>query len=67
VRPTVVVEVARNVLAEASVNTGAIPMGQNPDRYLLTLDWRFLRTWSLRTTVGDAGSSILDLIWQHRY
>ncbi len=67
VRPTVVVEVARNVLAEATVNTGAIPIGQNPDRYLLTLDWRFLRNWSLRTTVGDAGSSILDLIWQHRY
>jgi translocation and assembly module TamB len=67
VRPSVVVEVAKNVLAEATVNTGVVPIGQNPDRYLLTLDWRFLSAWSLRTTVGDAGSSILDLLWQHRY
>ncbi|MBI5532305.1 MAG: translocation/assembly module TamB domain-containing protein [Deltaproteobacteria bacterium] len=67
VRPTVVIEVARNVTAEATVNTGVVPLGQNPDRYLLTLDWRFLRAWSLRTTVGDAGSSILDVLWTHRY
>lgn len=67
VRPTVIVDVANNVTAEATVNTGAVPLGQNPDRYLLTLDWRFLRAWSLRTTVGDAGSSILDVLWTHRY
>jgi translocation and assembly module TamB len=67
VRPTVVIEVASNVTAEATVNTGTVPLGQNPDRYMLTLDWRFLRAWSLRTTVGDAGSSILDVLWTHRY
>lgn len=66
-RPTVVVEVAPNVTAEATVNTGEIPLGQNPDRYMLTLDWRFLREWSVRTTVGNQGSSVFDLIWQHRY
>jgi hypothetical protein len=33
----------------------------------VTLNWRFLRKWSLETTVGDAGTSILDLVWQHRY
>lgn len=67
VRPTVIVDIARNISAEATVNTGAVPLGQNPDRYLLTLDWRFLQAWSLRTTVGDAGSSILDVLWTHRY
>jgi translocation and assembly module TamB len=67
VRPTLVVEVSRNVFAEATVNTGVAALGQNPDRYMLTLDWRVSRAWSVRTTVGDAGSSILDVLWLHRY
>lgn len=67
VRPSVVVQVAKDVTAQATANPGANPLGQNPDHYLLTLDWRFLSKWSLRTTVGSAGSSILDVLWTHRY
>ena len=51
----------QNALALALREFGRI------ERTLFTLDWRFLRKWSLETTVGDAGTSILDLIWQHRY
>ena len=46
---------------------GTPPPGTNPDTTLLTLNWRFLRKWSLETTVGDQGTSIIDFIWQHRY
>jgi len=67
VRPTIAVEVARNVTAETTVNTGALAPGQTQDVYMLTLDWRFLREWSMRTTVGNKGSSVLDIVWQHRY
>jgi translocation and assembly module TamB len=67
VRPTIAVEVARNVTAETSVNTGALAPGQTQDVYMLTLDWRFLREWSMRTTVGNKGSSVFDVVWRHRY
>jgi hypothetical protein len=39
----------------------------NPDHTLLTIDWRFLTKWSLASTVGDAGTTIFDLLWQRRY
>jgi hypothetical protein len=38
-----------------------------PDTTLVTFNWRFLRKWSLLTTVGNTGTSILDVVWQHRY
>jgi hypothetical protein len=46
---------------------GAPPPGTNPDLTLLTLSWRFAKAWSAQTTIGDAGTTIVDLIWQHRY
>jgi translocation and assembly module TamB len=64
--PEVAVQLSRKVTAEVSYRTRSLP-GEKPDRVLLTLDWRFLRNWSIATTVGDAGSSVLDLIWQYRY
>jgi hypothetical protein len=41
--------------------------GMNPDRTFLTIDWRFLRSWSMETTCSDQGSSIVDLLWQYRH
>ncbi len=67
VRPTIAVQVARNVTAETTVNTGALAPGQTQDVYMVTLDWRFLKEWSMRTTVGNKGSSVFDVVWQHRY
>lgn len=64
--PTVVVQVSRDVTAEATYISEEASLDQS-DRYLLTFDWRFARQWSLRITRGNAGTSILDVLWQHRY
>jgi translocation and assembly module TamB len=66
-RPEVEVQIARNISVEIGYVIGTPPPGTNPDLYLLTLRWNFTRKWSLAGTVGDAGTSIIDLIWQHRY
>ena len=34
---------------------------------MLMVDWRFRPRWTLRTTVGDRGSSIVDFLWNYRY
>ena len=64
--PTVVVQVSRDVTAEATYVAEEATLDKT-DRYLVTFDWRFLRQWSLRITRGNVGTSILDVIWQHRY
>ncbi len=66
-RPEVEVQIAREITLQVAWVIGAPPPGSNPDQTLITLNWRFLRQWSLATTVGDAGTSIMDLIWQRRY
>jgi len=66
-RPEVDLQIARDISLQVAWVLGIPPPGSNPDRTLFTLDWRFFRRWSLQTTVGDAGTSIMDLIWQYRY
>ncbi|HEX3769642.1 MAG TPA: translocation/assembly module TamB domain-containing protein [Polyangiaceae bacterium] len=66
-RPEVEIGIARDISLQISYVLGVPVPGANPDNYYATLDWRFLRAWSLEATRGDAGTSILDLIWQHRY
>jgi translocation and assembly module TamB len=66
-RPEVELQIARDLSLQVAWVLGVPPPGSNPDSTLFTLDWRFLRSWMLATTIGDAGTSILDLIWQHRY
>ncbi|HEX3596556.1 MAG TPA: translocation/assembly module TamB domain-containing protein, partial [Polyangiaceae bacterium] len=66
-RPELEVRVARDVTVAVSHVLGVPPPGTNPDLNYATIDWRFLRNWSVDTTVGDEGSSMLDLIWQYRY
>jgi translocation and assembly module TamB len=65
--PEVAIQISPKVTAQASYRTGALNPAQRQDRLQLTLDWRFRRNWSIATTVGDAGTSILDLIWKYRY
>ena len=60
-------QIARDISLQIAVVLGQPPPGVNPDRTLFTLDWRFLSKWSLATTVGDAGTTIFDLLWQRRY
>jgi translocation and assembly module TamB len=66
-RPEVQVQIARDISLQVAWVLGAIPPGTNPDTTLVTLSWRFLRQWALETTVGDQASSIVDVVWQHRY
>jgi len=66
-RPEVEVQIARDISLQIAWVLGVPPPGTNPDTTLITLNWRFLRQWSLVTTVGDMGTSIVDVIWQKRY
>ncbi len=66
-RPEVELQIARDISVQVAWVLGVPPPGSNPDSTLFTLNWRFLRKWQLETTVGDAGTTILDLVWQHRY
>ncbi|MDP9150064.1 MAG: translocation/assembly module TamB domain-containing protein, partial [Myxococcota bacterium] len=63
-RPEVAVQIARDISLQIAVVLGA-PGGV--DTTLATIDWRFLKNWSLETTVGNKGTSIADVVWQHRY
>ncbi len=40
---------------------------REPDTTFAFLDWQFLPKWSLLATQGNRGTSILDVIFQHRY
>ncbi len=66
-RPEVQVQIARNISVQVAYVLGVFVPGQNPDTALATVDWRFKRNYSLETTLGNAGTTIFDLIWQYRY
>jgi translocation and assembly module TamB len=66
-RPEVELRVARDISLEIAFVLGTPPPGTNQDRTFATVDWRFMRNWSLATTFGDQGSSIADVIWRYRY
>jgi translocation and assembly module TamB len=64
-RPEVAIQIARDISFQIAYVI--LPPVTNPDTTYYTLNWNFLRKWSLEATYGDAGSSILDVVWQHRY
>jgi len=67
VRPEVAVQVTPEVAVQLTfVPTHPSP-GQNPDRTILTLEYRFRPRWALEAAVGDEGTSVLDLLWRYRY
>jgi translocation and assembly module TamB len=66
-KPEVEVQIARDISLQIGYVLGTPPPGTNPDKTLVTVDWRFRRNWSMVATFGDQGSSIMDLIWQYRY
>jgi translocation and assembly module TamB len=65
-RPEVEVQIARDISIQVAWVLGVQTTGAGDTTYV-TLNWHFLRQWSLETTVGDAGSSVLDVVWRHRY
>jgi translocation and assembly module TamB len=66
-QPEVAVQLTPRVTAELAYRLEAPTPGRAPDRSYLTLDLRLFRNWSLSTTIGDAGSFLLDLLWRYRY
>jgi translocation and assembly module TamB len=66
-RPEVDVRISNEVLARITVQTGVPAPGEPPDRTLVTIDWHFRARWSLAATVGDQGSTFVDVLWHHRY
>ena len=66
-KPEVAVQIARDISLQIAVVVGNIAPGTNPDTTYATIDWRFFKDWSLETTFGSAGTSIADVVWQHRY
>ena len=66
-KPEVQVQLTKTVALEIETVLGQIPFGDNPDTNYATVDWRFAPRWSLATTFGDKGTSILDVLWQYRY
>jgi len=66
-RPEVEVQIAKDISLQLAFVLGQPPPGTNPDTTYATIDWRFMRSWSLETTFGNLGSSIADVVWQHRY
>lgn len=66
-RPEVEVKIARDLTVQLARVIGLPPPGSNPDLTLVTLGWHFLPRWTLQTTVGDAGTTIFDLLWRRGY
>jgi translocation and assembly module TamB len=66
-KPEIEVQIARDISLQLGYVIGAPAPGTNPDRTLITLDWRFKRNWSMEATFGDQGSSIMDFVWRYRY
>jgi translocation and assembly module TamB len=63
----VAAELRPRLWAQVDVSTASQRERQNTDLSAVTLDWRFRPAWSLRSTVGDRGSSLLELLWQFKY
>jgi autotransporter translocation and assembly factor TamB len=66
-RAMVEVRLSSNVVTRITVQTGMPAPGEPRDVTLVTFDWRFHPRWSLATTVGDAGSTAIEILWRHRY
>ena len=57
---------ARNLRVQGGAAAGKAPY-REPDRFFAFLEWQFLPKLSLLATRGNAGTSILDVLFQHRY
>lgn len=57
--------IRRNLKVQLGYATGISQ--REPDTTYLFLEWQFAAKWSLLGTRGDRGTSILDMLWQHRY
>ena len=61
-----------NIYFEVAYNAsgsrmGPQAIGQTVPRTTFGIEWRFAKMWSLMTTIGDTGSTLVDLLWHYRY
>jgi translocation and assembly module TamB len=66
-KPEVEVQIAKDISIKLAVLAGQPPPGSNPDTTFLAIDWRIVKKLSLESTVGNAGSTIVDMVWRYRY
>lgn len=59
--------VARQFSLAISRVLGIPEPGESPDRTYAGIEWQFAHEWSLETTVGDQGSTSVDVTWTHHY
>ena len=65
-RPEVVLQITRSISLQLGYVVGTLPL-TNPDRTLVTVGWRFIRNWEMDGTYGNAGTTLVDWVWQYRY
>ena len=65
--PEIAVQLTKTIQARIGYILGVPAPGDDPDRAHLTVDWRFIRNWSLAAVVGDQGSTVVDLVWRMHY
>jgi translocation and assembly module TamB len=66
-RPEIKVQIARDIAIQLAHVLGVPPPGSMPDKNIASLEWRFRSNWSLLTSFGDRGSTLVDVLWQYRY
>lgn len=52
---------------KVQVGYAPTPTFREPDTTFAFLTWHFIPKWSVQGTVGNKGTSILDVLFQHRY
>ncbi|WP_394828317.1 translocation/assembly module TamB domain-containing protein [Pendulispora albinea] len=65
-RPELEFQLSRSLSVKLGRALGIPPLDR-PDRNFLIIGWRVKRNWTLETTFGDRGTSIVDGVWQRRY
>jgi translocation and assembly module TamB len=65
--PEVALQLTPRLSAEVAYALSTPLPGQSPDRTFVTLDLRLFSNLSLSSSVGDQGSTLLDLLWRYRY
>jgi translocation and assembly module TamB len=66
-RPEIEMQIARDISIQFAHVLGIPPPGAMPDKNIASINWRFRSNWSLLTSFGDQGSTVVDVLWQYLY
>jgi translocation and assembly module TamB len=65
-KPELEFQVSPKVSVSFAHVIGTPPVTQ-PDKTFASVEYRFRRNWSVETTIGNRGTTLLDAVWQKRY